>query len=50
MMTEIGSVFSVFLKKIKEPRWRKGLILEQSSDNVIMAIRLKGSEEEAEGL
>jgi len=43
-MAKIGSVLSVFLKNFEEPRWRKGLFLEQSSDKVIMAVRLKVSE------
>jgi hypothetical protein len=43
-MAKIGSVFSVFLKNFEEPRWRKGLFLEQSSDKVIMAVRLQVSE------
>ena len=49
-MAKIGSVFSVFLKKIEEPTWRKGLIVEESGGKVIMAVRLKGSEEDAEEL
>jgi hypothetical protein len=49
-MAKIGSVFSVFLKKNEEPTWRKGLIVEESGGKVIMAVRLKGSEEDAEEL
>jgi hypothetical protein len=47
-MAETGNVFAAYRKIFKEPRWRKGITLEQSGEKVITAIRLEDSREGGE--